>query len=44
MPGWLVQVGRPELAPDGRSVILTMRVRRWHPGLWLALLHRRVVR
>ena len=36
-PGWMVQVDKGTLAPDGRSVIVTFRIRRWHPGLWLAV-------
>lgn len=34
-PGYLRQVGSGELAPDGRSVVVTFRLRLWHPGLWL---------
>ncbi len=40
LPGWLV-IDRmePGLDSEGRAVMLvTMRVRRWHPGYWLELL------
>jgi hypothetical protein len=37
-PGWLQQVGRGRLSEDGRSVVLTFRVNRSHPGFWLAFI------
>lgn len=37
-PAWIVPVGDYELSPDGKEVVITFRVRRWHPGLWLHLL------
>ena len=39
MPGWLVQQPpyKGTLSEDGRSVVMTFRVRWWHPGLWLSL-------
>ena len=35
-PGWMV-MDPPRLwekAPDGESVIVNIRIRRWHPGFW----------
>ena len=37
-PGWMKQVGGYESSPDGRSVIVTFRIRLWHPGFWWYLL------
>jgi hypothetical protein len=42
MPGW-IEVMPPrkgELSADGKSVVYTFRVRKWHPGFWWALLRR----
>lgn len=34
-PGWLVMtIGKR--SEDGRSVLMDVRVRLWHPGFWLA--------
>jgi hypothetical protein len=41
LPGWIVQVDRGTLSEDGRSVLMTFRVRRWHPGFWIAVLRYR---
>lgn len=37
LPGYLRQVGKPDLAPDGKSVIFTFEVNRRHPGFWLLM-------
>jgi hypothetical protein len=29
---------RGTLSEDGRSIIVTFRVRRWHPGYWWAVI------
>jgi hypothetical protein len=40
LPGWMKQVPpyKGVLSEDGRSVVLTFRIRRWHPGLWVVLI------
>ena len=42
-PGWLVlqKPYKGTLAPDGKSVVFTFKVRWWHPGLWIELAKRR---
>jgi hypothetical protein len=42
LPGWIVAVDRGRLSEDGRSVLMTFRVRRWHPGFWIAVLRYRI--
>jgi hypothetical protein len=37
LPGYLRQVGKPQLAPDGRHAIFTIEVNRRHPGFWLLM-------
>ncbi len=39
-PGWVVVAPKRQwrLAPDGRTVLVPVRVRLWHPGLWLEVL------
>jgi hypothetical protein len=37
LPGWIVPDGRGDVSEDGLYVTYTFRVRRWHPGFWLAV-------
>jgi hypothetical protein len=38
LPGWIEQLDHGTVSEDGRSIQITIRVKRWHPGFWLALL------
>jgi hypothetical protein len=42
LPGWIVAVDRGTPSEDGRSVLMTFRVRRWHPSFWIAVLRYRI--
>lgn len=43
LPGWIEQLDRGTLSEDGRSIRIMFRVKRWHPGFWLAYVRYRIL-